>query len=389
LLNEILFINKLLGSKPTYLVQNILKFCVVIFAFTNAFAIHAQMVGTAAVAFKNLKLHDKPPKYLLSKKSAVFISVPPSANDKNEREDWQKFSKELHGPFKKMGIDAVAYYYLDDLFANPDVNEAFTRQLVKRDFKYIILVEHTRNSFNPDLDNHYRFTVAPFNDENTFIAEGANAWRVEGPSLNTLLTRMSKDIYRQEMKFSNYLIPDNPEFFDDVEIFKGRKIPTYAMDLKVEPLIVPKFQKFTSKDSSKMDQAVLNKIRKFNQSVNQKNRRLEQIMSTYPLKYEISDNYTDTDVYNKGGQFLLQNMTASGGTILDLLNDTSNDSTILVSKTAMGQVPLSREAVVTKFYVKHVFAKDVYTGLGWEAGLTWEEALENFIFNMKDILKVK
>ncbi|WP_162555988.1 hypothetical protein [Reichenbachiella versicolor] len=353
-----------------------------------SFSTNAQMVGAEAMRFKNFTLHNAPPKYLLSKKSAVFISTPPDSKDHRLREDWKEFAKEIHGSFKKMGIDAVAYYYIDDLFSNSDVNESLAKDLIKRQFKYVILVEHTRSSINPDLENYYVITVTPFNKELTFVDEGANAWRIEGPSLNTLLVKMSKDIQRKEMKFSNYLIPDEPEFFTDAAIIKGRRIPTYAMDLKVEPLIVPKFQKYIPKDSSQINVTTRAKIKKFNDEIDRKNQRLEQIMSTYPLKYEISDNFSDSEVYNRGGQFVLLHFNTTGDHIKAFMDYEIDGDEILESKTAMGKVSLPAEAEVTKFYVKHVFTKDVYTGLNWDAALTWEEALENFVFNMKDILDI-
>lgn len=344
------------------------------------------MVGAEAMAFKNFVFHSKPPKYLLSKKSAVFISTPPDAKDPRQRENWKSFSKEVHNKFKQMGVDAVAYYYIDDLFSNSDVNEAFVKDLVKRQFKYVILVEHTRNAQNPELENNFRITIAPFNKEGNFISEGANAYRVEGPSLKALLVKMSKDVIGKGMKFSNYLIPDDPEFFTDAHILTGKRLPVYAHDLKVEPLVVPRFQKYEPKDLSKMDQNTIAKIEAYNAGIDRKNARLEQIMSTYPLKYEISDNFTDKAVYNKGGQFVLLHFHTTGDHIKGFMDYEKDHEAMLSSVTPMGKVNIPREAEVTKFYVKHVFTKDVYTGSNWDAGLTWEDALQNFIYNMKDEL---
>ena len=183
----------------------IARYLLTITLLSATFVLSAQMVGADALRYKNFKYHDKPPKYLLSKKSAVFISVPPSGTDSRTREDWKSFSAVVHDSFKSFGVDAVAYFYFDDLFANAEVNKSFADQLTKRQFKYVILVEHTRSSINPDLDNYYKITIVPFNKENSFVDAGANAWKVEGPSLSALLRNMGKNIYKQEMKFSNFL----------------------------------------------------------------------------------------------------------------------------------------------------------------------------------------
>lgn len=353
----------------------------------------AQTPGAEVIAFKHLVYHNKPPRFLNSHKTAVFFSVPRTTKDPSLREDWKALAKEVHYGLKQMKIDAMAYYNIEDVFSGPDAIEAFAKQLVQRDIKYLLYVEVNRQE-NVSQEHFYRFTVVPFNKEETFIAQNANAWKVEGIGLKSTMDKMFNEIYRVELTQENYLIPDIPEFFDDVDIFKARRIESYAMDLKVEPLIVPRFQKLVLKDSSKTDEATLQEIRKFNKTIDQKNQKLEEIMSTYPLKYELVDYYTEQEVYNKGGQFVLLNLQTSGTTIKKLLDYKLNKgenifATIKATEIGSTVRRLPADAVVSKYYVKHVFTKDIYTGLKWDADLTWEEALQNFIFNMKDILKIK
>ena len=74
----------------------------------------------------------------------------------------------------------------------------------------------------------------------------------QGPVLDVLLSEMRKDVFRAEMVVENYLIPDVPEFFTNTKILEGKRIPTYAMDLKVDKLVVPKFQKYQMEDSASL-----------------------------------------------------------------------------------------------------------------------------------------
>lgn len=359
------------------------------------FKVEAQIVGNEILKYKNFTFYDKAPKYLVSSKSVIFMSVPRSQKDPTVRADWQKLSEKIHSKFKRMKIDPVGYYYLDEVFNNADPSVAFAKEMAAREIKYLILFNHSQNGAGATATDYYEIIVTPFNDKSTFIDQGANAWRVEGSNLNDVMKDMFNTIHGADLEVQNYLIPDVPEFFRDVDIIKGKRIPTYAMDLKVEKLIVPKFQKYLPKDSMSMDEDLRNRIRLFNQEIDRKNDKLAKIMESYaPLKYELSDDYSDKEVYNKGGQFVMLRLDGEGDNIralLDYKSEVGETVYATIKATEIGGTVrrLPVDAVVSKFYVKHVYSKDVYTGLKWDADLTWEEALQNFIFNMKDVLKIK
>ncbi|MCV9388411.1 hypothetical protein [Reichenbachiella ulvae] len=357
--------------------------------------VEAQMVGADAMQFKELVYHDNLPKYLLSTKTAVLVSTPRSEEDPRLRSNWKELSEFAHKYFRQMKIDAIAYYYLDDVFANVRQNEIFYTEMAEREIKYLILLDQKRVELDSGTTNYYRITVTSFNDESSFVSQGQNAWKIEGYNLMDLLIEMNKDVVRAEMEMSNYLIPEFPEFFNSTNIIGGRRIPTYAMDLKVETLVVPRFKKLMVEDSSSVDQAYLSEVAKYNREVDRKNRKLEQIMETYsPLKYKLTDEVTAKAIYNDGHQFALMRIDGTGKMIRESLGYETNtgETDYVTLKAGLGgsyTYPLPVDAVVSKYYVQHVFTKDVYVGLKWDADLTWEEALQNFIFHMKDILRVK
>lgn len=354
----------------------------------------SQIVGSKAIPYLNFTLHDAPPKYLTSTRTAVLISVPMSDANPNIRTNWRKLAEEIHPRLRDMKIDAVAYFNIDDVFSGVGPAEVFSKNLTSREIKYILLVEQLRSTEENGSEDIFRFTVTPFNDKPTFISQNSNAWRVEDIGLKPALKKLFNGVYRAELKMENYLIPDIPELFDDVDIFQAKRIETYAMDLKVDKLYVPKFERLIIEDSSKMDEHTIKLIADFNHEIDQKNQKLEQIMSTYPLKYELVDAYTDDDIYSLGGQYALMRLEAPGSTIkgfLDYKKEVGENMYASIKAVDLGSTVrrLPVDAVVSKYYVKHVYTKDIYTGLKWDADLTWEEALKNFIYNMKDVLKVK
>ncbi|MEP2024972.1 MAG: hypothetical protein ABJI85_09935, partial [Reichenbachiella sp.] len=153
----------------------------------------------------------------------------------------------------------------------------------------------------------------------------------------------------------------------------------------------PKFKKYEMEDSAALDAITLAKIAAYNNEVEQKNRRLEEIMIDYPLEYELSESSDDRDIYNQGHQFVLLSIHGTGRTVREMLDyeidPYETDYVSIRSGSSLHTLPV--EAVVYKYYVKHVYTQDVYLGSRWDADLTWEQALQNFIFHMKDILKVQ
>ncbi len=364
-----------------------LFFMLILFTFGSGLC--AQPSGEQWLDMKSLDIQPHLPKYLLSRKSVVLVSVPRSKKNPNLRADWKGLSEKVHRAFKRMKIDAVAYYYLDDMFASPDANESFAKEMERREIKYIIVLEQSPS--NDAGVESYRISISGFNDKPSFISERQKAWQTEGPDLDVLLTEMRKDVIRAEMERENYLIPDIPEFFTDAKILKGKRIPTYAMDLKVDKLVVPKFQKYEMEDSTSLNADALSKISAYNTEVDRKNKRLEEIMLDYPLSYEFSETSSDVDIYNQGHQFVLLTVHGSGKTLKEMLNyeidPYETDYVTIRAGSTLNTLPV--DAVVYKYYVKHVYTQDAYLGSRWDADLTWEQALQNFIFHMKDILKVQ
>lgn len=373
----------------THIILLIASVTLVISLTTLSFEAVGQPTGRLWLDLKELDIQPHLPSYLQSRKTVVFVSVPSFPEDPNVRVDWKALSKKAHPAFKGMKIDAVAYYYLDDVFASAEAQESFAKEIEQREVKYVMVLE--QSAANKTGVESYRITITAFDDKPSFISEKQKAWQTEGPVLDVLLQDMRKEMIRAEMERENYLIPDIPEFFTDASILKGKRIATYAMDLKVDKLVIPKFKKYQTEDSTALSESTLQKIAEYNAGIDRKNRRLEEIMLDYPLEYVLSDQSSDGEVYNQGYQFVLKSIHGPGKTVREMLNyeidPYETDYVTIRAGSTLNTVPV--EAVVYKYYVKHVYTQDAYLGSRWDADLTWEQALQNFIFHMKDILKVQ
>lgn len=347
--------------------------------------------------FEFLQYTSELPEDFLSTKTAVFISVPADAKKPRERGDWKALSEKVHQQFRKMGIDAVAYYYMDDLVSGQDPRIAFTKEMAKRKIANIILCTQSNTSGTGAGSAKFSIIATPFNGKLTILSNGQKAYRMENDDLNQLMVNMGKDIYRSKQSKTNFMIMDVPEFFTSADIINGRRFPIYAKDLKVDKLAVPLFQKIpvpSEEEQGPDSERTAQEISQHNNKIEASNERLKALMTTYPLKYEITEKYKDEDLYNTGYDYVLLKLYTTGITIRELLGyqiDTSETDYITVKSkdgfTSLQRIPVNTP--VHKYYVKHLYTKDIYVGGKWDADETWHEALQNFIHNMLDALKVK
>lgn len=342
--------------------------------------------------YRDLEFVDRVPKYLLTRKSAVFISYPNEGNNPPLRGDWKSYAEKIHKAFRRIGIDAVGYYHMDDVVSGVDPTVAFANELKTRQVQYLIIVQQVPKSPTNTTSDLHRLVITAFDKKDTFISNGKKAFEMEHQGLNNLLRELSFEVVRAELEHTNFLISDKPEFFTDVQIIKGRRFPGYARDLKVEKLIIPKFAKIDSIDRA-LDPKKADNINKYNEQVEGWNRELETIMKSYPLDYEFTEFQYERDIYKMGYQFALCRLNTSGKTIRQLLNykiDHSETDYITIKGANGGSTikTIPVDAPVFKYYVKHVNTKDTYVGGNWDADLTWQEALRNWIFNMKSDLKL-
>ena len=346
--------------------------------------------------FRFLDYSNQLPENFLSTKAAVFVTVPPASPQTSERGDWKGLSEKAHRQFKRMGIDAVGYYYMDDLKSGTDPALFFAAELKKRKIENIILLSRVPLKIKGKPTERFVMVITPFNGENSFISHGQKAWKKQSKELEKVLKELGKDVYRSKQPKTNFLINDFPEFFEDADAVKGRRIPTYARDLKVRKLAISKSSLVEipeNRPGGLINKKVEKEIEEYNKKVVRDNARLESILKTYPLEYEIVEGKTDKELYDAGFQYVLVKLNTTGTNIRRMLDyeiDPAETDFVTVKskdgRVIIRSIPVN--APIYKYYVKHLYTKDVYVGTEWDADETWDDALQNFISKMKKDLKL-
>lgn len=293
------------------------------------------------------------PEKLLGTRSAVFYSYSLSEKD----------LADVQQSFKQTGIDAVAYFELDMLMAGKDITRAFADYLTKREISNVVLVERNEQG--------YRLSITVFDEKEDVIAPKQNAWSVS----NRVLPEVLKSLYRtaaNQQKRLNLLINDLPETDLPINPILGKRNEFFAIDLKVDPLAIPKF------GNEQMD------------------KELEEIMkNNYPLKYKLTEpGISDKDLRKQGSLYVMCIVHTRGAVAKKLLGyDMSKAESSLVSVTypEAGKQELKNipsNAPVYKVYFKHIDSGNVFLGTKWDADMTWQEALLNHIRGLKAELRI-
>jgi hypothetical protein len=190
-----------------------------------------------------------------------------------------------------------------------------------------------------------------------------------------LLTEALKELYRtssNQQKKENLLINDVPEMDMKINPILGKRNEFYAMDLKVDPLAVPKT------GNELIDQRIA-----------------EIFEQNYPLKYKITEpGISERDLRRQGLLYVVCYVHARGVVARELLGyDMSKSESAFVSVTypqdqqQVKNIPANTP--IFKFYFKHIDSGNVFLGTKWDADLTWEEALLNQINGMKAELRLE
>lgn len=291
------------------------------------------------------------PEKLLATRSAVFYPYTVSSGELETLQVW----------FQKSGIDAVVYFENDLLTAGRDVAAALARYLNSREIAHLILVQKNPSGFI--------LNIAEYNKKANFFELNQPTWRGENQSLEELLQNLYKNTF-SGLKRENFLINDFPENGLTVNPIDGKRNEFYAIDLKVDPLAVPKF------GNEEMD------------------RELEEIMKNYPYKYTLTDpNLSEADLRKQGLLFVLRFVHARAKVAKRVMGyDMTKSESAVVSITYPDSEPqlknIHANSEVYKFYFKHIDSENVFLGTKWDADTSWQQALMNQIKGFKLELRI-
>lgn len=321
------------------------------------------------------------PKDLQSSKSIIVISID---EESDIRGDWKTLAEAAHFYIRKLNIDAVLYFYIDDLIAGYDVQRAISYQLIRRDIKNILML-------SKDIINgreQYIGVITPYNQKPDFVTTNQSAWKSQTTDLEILFRNLARSIDNADLAIENLLIIDRPEYYRGTDIIIGKRFEAYNTDLRIDRLAIPSFSDFSSLNASEnpTDVQISGATEKEYNDNLQKNAAIEQIMSIYPYKFGIVPyDYDEKKLLTKGFQFVLMQISSTGVDIKKLLGYDVSEKTkelITAKYDQNGELEEKRfpaNAKVFKYYVKHINSGDVYLGEQWDADTYWQDAMKNHL----------
>lgn len=291
------------------------------------------------------------PEEIMSKRAVVLYNTAISEQEINT----------IHETFVRTGIDAVAYFEADRVLAGGDAEKAFSKYFNRREITCLIFIQKKPAVFS--------CSITLYNGNADFVNPGQTAWTVQAPGLSQLMNELYRSALSTYQK-KNFLINEVAETQLPVRILEGQRNETFAYDLKVDNMAVPKFS-----DSLATQQ-------------------LAEIFKAYPLRYQLTDNtISDKDLRNKGFLYVLCVVHGRSGVVKEHLGYPVNKSeSAFVSVTYPGtemqlkNIPADTE--VYKFYVRHIDSGNVFLSTKWDADTSWQQALQNFIKGMKAEMKL-
>lgn len=290
------------------------------------------------------------PEKLLSTRSVVFY---PYNMPVKELEITQEY---LH----RTGIDAVLYLESDLLAAGRDPSVALAEYLNAREISHILVLQK---------QDGYGLYIAEYNNMATLFEPVQPAWHRKERTLDVLLQTLFRTA-NSSLKRDNMLINEFPELSMPINIFRGRRSDFFAIDLKVDPLAVPRFG----------DEAM--------------DRELEEIMKSYPFKYKLTEpGLSEAQIRQDGSYYVLRFVYARDKAAQHILGyDETRAQSAIVSVTYPEDKPqlknIPANSMVYKFYFKHIDSGNIFLGTKWDADLTWQQALINQLKAFKAELKI-
>ncbi|HET7180106.1 MAG TPA: hypothetical protein VFI14_10280 [Chryseosolibacter sp.] len=291
------------------------------------------------------------PEGLLRTRSVVFYPYTMAMKDLDE----------IQKGLQRTGIDAVVYIESDFLAAGRDPSVALAEYLNSREISHILIFQK---------ENGYSLHIAAYNNLATLFDVDTPAWFRTERTLDVLLQTLFR-MANSSLKRENLLINDYPELAMPLNIFKGRRSDFFAIDLKVDPLSVPKY------GDEGMD------------------RELAEIVKGYPFEYKLTEaGLSEAQIRQGGSYYVLRYVYARDKAAQQLLgyNVTKSQSAIVSVTYPENSTPhlknISADTPVYKFYFKHIDSGNIFLGTKWDADVTWQQALINQLRAFKAELKI-
>jgi hypothetical protein len=270
------------------------------------------------------------------------------------------------------------------MIAGPDIRRSITEQMVSRDIKNMLLLSKD----NIDGRDQYIGVLTSFNSQPTFVSNNQPAWKTQTSDLEILFRNLARSIDRADLTLENLLIIDSPEYFRSVDIIRGRRFEAFNTDLRIDRLAVPMFEDLPLPENAEAveNADMVQMIQEENQKNLIRNSQIEQLMSAYPYQFKIVPyEYDEKKLTAQGFQFVLMRINSSGRNVRSMLgyDDSENITSLITMKSdEAGNVQeksIPMDAMIYKYYIKHINSGDIYLGEQWDGDDNWQDAFDNHI----------
>lgn len=293
-----------------------------------------------------LKISQQLPDELLKGRSVVMVSLPQGSVSK--KESWEAVAEKLHAGLRSLGVDAVAYYELENVLSGPDAIQGFVRDFRQREIQNIIIAEKKGT---------LTLTVAPLGKKG-LVDEGTPAWQATAATAEEATAALTQAAYAAKLHLLNLLIPEEPELFYTTDLSIKKRLFSYPLDLKFDKMAVPGYA-FFGADAKEA---------------------VEPVMSLYPYQWAVTEAGTAEEVLRmkQGYQYVLLYLHTSQDNVRRFLSYPPNKEAPLELQSGedSGQP-------IYKFYIRHIATGDVYAGSSWDAAADWQTALRNFLQGLR------
>ena len=315
----------------------------VVFLFVLHFAVHAQMTAEEQALVASLTTSNSIPNDLLAARTVVLFQ---NSFSRSELEETQKY-------FQQTGIDAVCYFDIAYVLAGADTRKAFANYFAFRNIKYIVLLQKEANQ--------YTYVFGTFCGNKNLFDKTSIGWKQS----NTSQVELLRTIYRfatSNLKKQNFLINDLPELDIAMTYFVGRFNQNFSVEAKSFKTAIPKMEN------------------------ENENAALEAFLRAfYPFKYEMVDTKAEEpELGARGFRTILRVVHTQGRIAREILGyDPTQTGRALATTYFVEGVPqiktIPSTQPVYKFYMKSIEYGNIFLGNKWDADITWQDALRNYV----------
>ena len=292
-------------------------------------------------------------------------------------EQWKELAAEIHGTLVQMSIDPILYFNAFDFYANEMVNKKFDELLKQRRIKNLLILI-VRDTYQLEL------VLVPFNK---FLALNgtATAWRATGNGLGGVLYQLGTTVKEADLPISNFLIATKPEFLEDINLFQGDRLPTYAGAMRRQKVGLALLEEIQIPGNVNNNQRQT--LESYNAQVQATNQRMQEAFEAFKYDWQPIVYTTDEAAMGDRIQYIVFLIHTSGEHIRKMLNyDIDKNETDYLSVTPgageqdMNLKRISSEELVFKVYVTQTRSSDVFVGREWDADDNAGDAVRNFVF---------